>query len=44
MAHEMVHLHESQVGTGANGTLHGASFYRVAAQVCRFHGFDPKLF
>lgn len=44
MAHEMVHLHERLVGTGARGTLHGASFYRYAAQVCRVHGFDPKLF
>lgn len=41
MAHEMIHLHLDRRGERAS---HGASFKRTAAQVCRRHGFDPKLF
>lgn len=46
MAHEMIHLYEDAV----LGTLyktkaeHSATFRRKAAQVCKYHGFDPKLF
>ena len=41
MAHEMVHIHLDRKGVRAH---HGADFRRCAAQVCRHHGFDPKLF
>ena len=41
MAHEMIHVRDNLAGVRAH---HGASFARGAAQVCRFHGFDPKLF
>lgn len=41
LAHEMVHMR--QILRGQRPT-HGALFQRLAAQVCRHHGFDPKLF
>jgi len=41
MAHEMIHVRDNLAGIRAH---HGASFWRGAAQVCRYHGFDPKLF
>jgi hypothetical protein len=44
MAHEMVHLHQRRIGTETAGTMHNRAFYLLSAQVCRFHGFDPKLF
>lgn len=43
MAHEMVHLHDQSTG-GRDDVEHGATFRRLAAQVCRHHGFDPKWF
>lgn len=45
MAHEMVHLHEARCKMRWRGTdHHGAAFRKWAAQVCKVHGFDPKLF
>jgi hypothetical protein len=41
MAHEMIHVRDNIAGIRAH---HGASFRRGAAEVCRYHGFDPKLF
>ncbi len=41
MAHEMIHVRDNLAGIRAH---HGASFRRSAAVVCRYHGFDPKLF
>jgi hypothetical protein len=43
MAHEMVHLHLF-ISRAKDPTGHGREFKRCAAQVCRHHGFDPKLF
>lgn len=43
MAHEIVHLHERHVGACGSGQ-HSAAFNRWAAQVCKVHGFDDKLF
>lgn len=43
MAHEMIHLHEEQAGACTAG-MHSAAFRKWSAQVCRWHGFDPKLF
>jgi len=41
MAHEMIHVRDNLAGIRAH---HGSSFRRSAAQVCRYHGFDPRLF
>jgi hypothetical protein len=41
MAHEMIHVHLDRKKVRA---AHGWEFRRAAAQVCRHHGFDPKLF
>jgi hypothetical protein len=41
MAHELIHVYLDRKGVRAH---HGAAFRRCAAQVCRRHGFDPKLF
>lgn len=44
VAHEMVHLHQRRIGTETPGVTHNRAFHLLAAQVCRHHGFDPKLF
>jgi hypothetical protein len=41
MAHEMIHLHEFRKYGKAG---HGETFQKLAARVCRAHGFDPKVF
>lgn len=41
MAHEMVHLRQHMIGAK---DAHGASFKRMAAAVCRAHGFDIRAF
>ena len=41
IAHEMVHIHLDRKKVRS---AHGWQFKRLAAQVCRHHGFDPKLF
>jgi len=43
MGHEMVHLHEEHARALGRGE-HSAAFRKWADQVCRIHGFDPKLF
>jgi hypothetical protein len=43
MAHEMIHLQQTWEGTATNA-MHNADFKRKARSVCRYHGFDPKLF
>jgi len=43
MAHEMIHLRQWWEGTSTEAQ-HNADFKKKARQVCRFHGFDPKLF
>lgn len=47
MAHECIHLHlfatkQESLRSGPNH--HNAAFKRYAAQVCKYHGFDPKAF
>lgn len=44
VAHEMVHMYEDTVHSARSDVMHGARFKRLAAQVCRHHGFDEKLF
>lgn len=41
LAHEMCHLRQHLIGAR---DCHGASFRRMAAAVCREHGFDSKTF
>lgn len=41
VAHEMIHMRCHARGDKSE---HGAMFHRYARQVCRHHGFDPKLF
>lgn len=43
MAHELIHLHQAMKGTTDKGE-HGPEFRKLAAQVCKLHGFDPKSF
>jgi hypothetical protein len=43
MAHELIHVHMAETGM-AGSAEHGAAFHRLAEQVCRVHGFDPKDF
>lgn len=42
MAHEMLHIHQKQIK--ARDRAHGPTFKRFAEEICRYHGFDPKLF
>jgi hypothetical protein len=43
MAHEMIHMREYLTGV-RDDVKHGASFQRMADQVCRLHGFDRGEF
>jgi hypothetical protein len=43
MAHEIVHIRESML-ISYTGEAHGATFKKLAAEVCRHHGFDPRAF
>jgi hypothetical protein len=41
----MIHLHEDMIGIlYKTKAEHSGYFRRRAASVCKFHGFDPKLF
>lgn len=44
MAHEMVHLYQEHASRCTPNSEHNADFKRLAAEVCRHHGFDPRLF
>lgn len=44
MAHEMIHVHEQHSKACVRGVEHSAAFRKWAGQVCRVHGFDPKIF
>ena len=43
MAHEMIHLHQRLAGM-ENPAQHNKAFYKIAAEVCAIHGFDPNAF
>lgn len=43
MAHEMIHLYQHESG-GCTRAVHNAHFRRIAARVCRIHGFDLATF
>jgi hypothetical protein len=47
MAHEMIHLYLEKMGWESkahSAEVHNAAFRKFAAQVCKYHGFDPKAF
>lgn len=44
MGHEMIHVHEEHAGFCQPNTEHSAAFRKLAREVCKFHGFDPKTF
>ena len=44
MAHEMIHLLQEEVSMDTPGSEHNLAFWKLADRVCKFHGFDPKLF
>lgn len=47
VAHECIHLHlwaTDQESKDSGPRHHNAAFKRYAAQVCKYHGFDPKAF
>ena len=44
MAHEMIHAKQSVTKTTTRGSMHNPEFRRLAASVCRTHGFDNKTF
>lgn len=47
MAHEMVHMHQRgpvDRQVMRRSAVHGVKFKRLAAQVCRVHGFDEARF
>jgi hypothetical protein len=44
MAHEMIHAHQRETNMETKGSDHNAAFRKLAARVCRIHGFDPQLF
>lgn len=41
MAHEMGHMHQYRTGMPLT---HGAEWQKIKAEICRYHGFDPKKF
>jgi SprT-like family len=43
MAHEMIHLYQHENGS-CTKSAHNAEFGRIAARVCRIHGFDHESF
>ncbi len=43
MAHEMIHLYQHESG-GCTRAAHNSEFERIAARVCRIHGFDRESF
>jgi len=46
MGHEMIHLHLEELGMDDRGgpNTHNGAFRRLAEEVCKVHGFDPKAF
>lgn len=44
MAHEMIHARQVISKTETPNTTHNAEFHRLAKLVCRYHGWDYKLF
>lgn len=43
VAHEMIHLLQTERGTHTR-SAHNAEFKKIAAEVCKIHGFDYRIF
>jgi hypothetical protein len=43
MAHELIHVYLAETGI-AGSAEHGEAFQKLAGEVCRIHGYDPKSF
>lgn len=44
MAHEMLHLHQAEVGMESPHTMHNAAFQKLGHVICKTMGFDPHEF
>lgn len=46
LSHEIIHLYLEEMGWESRGSdnVHNPAFRKFAAQVCKYHGFDPKAF
>ena len=44
MAHEMIHAHQHEARTSSTRSVHNAAFRKMAAKVCRLHGWDERAF
>lgn len=44
MAHEMCHAHQRETNMETKNSEHNAAFRKLAAMVCKIHGYDPLLF
>lgn len=44
MAHEMIHMHQKMTRTETSGVQHNQAYVKSAAMVCKYHGFDERLF
>jgi hypothetical protein len=44
MAHEMVHLHQADVGMETPHAQHNRAWHKLADKVCQCHGYDRLLF
>lgn len=46
LSHEIIHMHLEETGIESRGSenTHNVAFRKFAAQVCKYHGFDPKAF
>lgn len=44
MGHEMVHLHQNDVGMESPHAQHNAAFQALGRQCCEIHGWDPHEF
>jgi hypothetical protein len=44
MAHEMLHMHQEEVGMESPHTAHNAAFKKLGIVICDVFGFDPHEF
>ena len=44
MAHEMLHLHQANVGMESAPTTHNAAFRKLGTLICKIHGYAPHEF
>lgn len=46
MSHELIHMHLEELGMEGRGgpDTHSGAYRKLAEDVCKHHGFDPKAF